>query len=108
MTGGQFAPFLNLFWVGVFGDYVNISTEGEGPSLAEHLGGNRYVAYYGSGAVLVGTGLVSTIPVPFAGTIDLPRAGRRPDGPYYDCRNDVEAVRHECQSTRHQLTLARR
>ena len=55
VTGGQFAPFLNLFWVGVFGDYVNISTEGEGPSIAEHLGGNRYVAFYGSGAASVGT-----------------------------------------------------
>ena len=77
VTGGQFAPFLNLFWIGVFGDYVNISTEGEGPSLAEHLGGNRYVAYYGSGAASVGTGLVSTISVPFAGTIEYASSPRR-------------------------------
>ena len=33
VTGGQFAG--NRFWIGVFGDYVTISTAGEGPSLVE-------------------------------------------------------------------------
>ena len=107
VTGGQFAPFLNLFWIGVFGDYVTISTEGEGPSLAEHLGGNRYVAFYGSGAASVGTGLVSTISVPFAGTIESCELAS-PIGPYYDCAAAVGAVRRECRSTSHLLTLTRR
>ena len=107
VTGGQFAPHANVFFVGVFGDYVVISTEGEGPSIAEHVGSNRYVAFYGAASALVPPGGVSAIAAPFAGTIEyceLPA----PIGPYYDCQAVVAAERRDCQSTAHQLTLTRR
>ena len=52
LTGGQF--YANLFWVGVVGDYVAISTEGEGPSIVERVGPNRYVAFYGEAGTAVG------------------------------------------------------
>ena len=41
VTGAQFAPNANRFFVGVFGDYVNASTIGEGPSIIEQVGPNR-------------------------------------------------------------------
>jgi hypothetical protein len=107
VTSGQFAPFANLFFVGVFGDYVTISTEGEGPSLVERVGENRYVAFYGQSGASVGPDGVSSISTPFSGTIEYCELAS-PIGQYYDCTGERAAVRHECQSTRHQLTLTRR
>lgn len=106
VTSGQFAPLANLFFVGVFGDYVTISTEGEGPSLVERVGENRYVAFYGTSGASVGPD-VSSISMPFSGTIEYCELAS-PIGQYYDCTGARAAVRHECPSTRHQLTLTRR
>ena len=108
VTGGQFAPHANLFFVGVFGNYVVISTEGEGPSIAEDLGSHRYVAFSGAANVSVPADGVSAIAVPFAGIIEYCGMSS-PIGPYYDCRAErMPAERHECRSTAHQLTLTRR
>src|SRR5205085_1466684 len=54
-VAGQFAPYGNIFFVGVAGDYVSVSTKGEGPSLIEQVGPNRFVAYYGSAGAVVAT-----------------------------------------------------
>jgi hypothetical protein len=106
-TGGQFAPYGNVFWIGVFGDYLTISTEGEGPSLVEHLGSNRYVAFYGAAGASVGRDSVSTISAPYAGVIEYCELSA-PIGAWYDCSPSLAAVRHECRSSGHTLTLARR
>ena len=44
LTGARFAPHSAIFWIGVAADYVVVSSEGEGPSIVEDLGHNRYVA----------------------------------------------------------------
>ena len=59
----------SIFWIGVFGDYLAISTAGEGPSIVEQIGPNRYVAFWGEAGVSVGPG-TSTISAPFKGVID--------------------------------------
>jgi hypothetical protein len=107
LTGGRFGPFTNLFFVGVFGNDVTISTEGEGPSIVEEVGPNRYVAFYGAARATVGPEGLTAISVPFAGTIEYCELAG-PIGPYYDCTGPLTAVRHECQSSRSQLTLTRR
>jgi hypothetical protein len=106
-TGGQFAPYSNVFWIGVAGDYVAISTAGEGPSLVEQVGPNRYVAYYGTAGVTVGPSGVSTATGPFRGTIEYCEL-KAPIGQYYDCSPELAAVREECPSEHSQLTLSRR
>jgi hypothetical protein len=55
VAGAQFAPHANLFWVGVFGDYVSTSTIGEGPSIVEQVGPNRYIAFMGEAGLSVGS-----------------------------------------------------
>ncbi len=107
VTGARFAPFTNLFFVGVFGDYVTISTEGEGPSIVEEVGPNRYVAFNGGASATVGPEGLTAISVPFGGTIEYCELAA-PIGQYYDCNAAVAARRDECQSSRHQLTLTRR
>jgi hypothetical protein len=107
VSGGVFAPFANLFFVGVFGDEVVISTQGEGPSLVEHLGSNRYVAFYGAAKVSVPAEGIPAIAVPFAGSIEYCELSAA-IGPYYDCQAAAPVARHDCQSANHQLTLTRR
>ena len=85
VTAGQFAPYANLFFVGVFGNDVTISTEGEGPTIVEEVGPNRYVAFYGEASATVGPDGLTAISVPFAGTIEYCELAG-PIGPYYDCR----------------------
>ena len=107
VTAGHFVPYASLFFVGVFGNDLTISTEGEGPSIVEEVGPNRYVAFSGEARTTVGSDGLTAISVPFTGTIEYCELAG-PIGPYYDCTGSRAAVRHECQSSRHQLTLARR
>jgi hypothetical protein len=107
VTGGQFVPFANIFFVGVFGDYVAISTEGEGPSIVEQVGPNRYVAFYGGASVSVGPAGISTISAPFKGSIEYCEL-KSAIGQYYDCSPALAAVHEECTSNNGQLTLTRR
>ena len=59
-----------LFFVGVFGNDVAISTWGEGPTIVEEVGPNRYVAFYGDASATVGPDGLTAISVPFDGTIE--------------------------------------
>ena len=107
LAGGRFAPFANMFFVGVFGDYVTINTQGEGPTIVEEVGANRYVAFNGGASATVGPEGLTAISVPFGGTIEYCELAA-PIGQDYDCSETRAAVRHECQSSRHQLSLTRR
>ena len=80
--------FFKRLLVGVFGDYVNISTEGEGPSLVEHVGPNRYVAFYGGAGRRWDLAASDAISVPFAGTVEYCELAS-PIGQYYDCSATV-------------------
>jgi hypothetical protein len=107
VSGGLFAPHGNVFWIGVFGDYLAISTLGEGPSLVEQLGPNRYLAFYGEANVSVGTEGTSRISAPFKGSVtycELISAG----GPFDDCSTARATVNQECTSSNSRLTLTRR
>jgi hypothetical protein len=106
VTGAQFAPYANLFWVGVFGDYVSTSTIGEGPSIVEQVGPNRYIAFMGEAGLSVGSAGTSTISAPFKGTIEYCEL-KSAIGQYYDCSPELAAVREECTSNNGQLTLTR-
>ncbi len=92
MTGAQFAPYSNFFFVGVFGDYVNTSTIGEGPSIIEQVGPNRYVAFNGQAGLSVGPGGASTISAPFKGTIEYCEL-KSAIGQSYDCSEALATVR---------------
>jgi hypothetical protein len=106
VTGGQFAPFANTFFGGVFGDYVTTSTIGEGPTIVEQLGPNRYVAFMGESGFSVGPAGISTITAPFKGTIEYCELNSAL-GQYYDCSPPAAAVREECTSNNSQLTMTR-
>ena len=106
VTGAQFAPNANLFFVGVFGDYVNTSTIGEGPSIVEQVGPNRYVAFSGEAGLSVGPAGTATISAPFKGTIEYCEL-KSAIGRYYDCSQALAAVREECTSNNGQLTMTR-
>lgn len=106
VAGGQFAPYANLFWVGVFGDYVSTSTIGEGPSIVEQVGPNRYIAFMGEAGLSVGSAGTLTISAPFKGTIEYCEL-KSAIGQYYDCSPALAAVREECASNNGQLTLTR-
>jgi hypothetical protein len=107
VTGGVFPPYANLFWVGVAGDYVAVSTEGEGPSIVEQLDPLTYVAYYGSAGASIGTPSVSTLSAPFTGVIEYCEL-KAPIGQYYDCSPELAAAREQCTLPNSRLTLTRR
>ena len=106
-ASGQFAPFGNLFWIGVSGDYVVVTTEGEGPSLVEQVGTNRYVAFAGNASLTVDSSGLSNFSAPFRGVIEYCEL-KGPIGAYYDCRPELAAVKEECTSNSSLLTLVRR
>ena len=107
MTGARFAPYSGYFWIGVAGNYVVVSSEGEGPSIIEDLGHNRYVSYYGQAAASVGASGLETLSAPFVGVIEYCEL---PDGigPYYECNPGPGVVREQCQAANSRLTLTRR
>jgi len=107
VTGAQFAPYANTFWIGVSGDYVAISTAGEGPSLVEQVGPNKYVAFWGEASLSVGPAGVSTISAPFKGSIEYCEL-KSAVGSYYDCSVALAVLRDECTLNNSQLTLTRR
>jgi hypothetical protein len=107
VAGGQFAPFANTFFVGVFGDYVAASTNGEGPTIVEQVGPNRYVAFLGEADFSVGSAGISTITAPFKGTIEYCGLNSAL-AQSYECSPSLAAVREECTSNNSQLTMTRR
>jgi Carboxypeptidase regulatory-like domain len=107
VTGARFAPYANIFWVGVAGDYLALSTEGEGPSIVEEVGPNRYIAYSASAGASIGTAGVTTLSAAFNGLIEYCEL-KSPIGSYYDCSPSLAAVREQCTSTNNRLILTRR
>jgi hypothetical protein len=104
LTGGQF--YSNIFWVGVFGDYVTISTAGEGPSIVERVGPNRYVAFYGEAGAVARSG-TSTVSASYKGSIEYCEL-KSAIVQSYDCAPALAAVHAECSSNNGLLTLTRR
>jgi hypothetical protein len=107
VSDARFAPNANIFWVGVAGDYLAISTEGEGPSIVEEVGPGRYIAYAGSAGATVGTPDVTTLSAAFNGVIEYCEL-KSPAASYYDCSPSLAAVREQCTSTSSRLVLTRR
>jgi hypothetical protein len=103
---GQFAPFANIVWIRVAGNYVTVSTDGEGPSIVEQVGPNRYLAYAATAAATVSGSEVSNISAAFVGTIEYCEL-KAPVGQYYECRPELATIRERCTSADNQLTLSR-
>jgi hypothetical protein len=107
VSGAQFAPYSNIFFVGVAGDYVAVSTEGEGPSIVEQLGPKTYTAYLGEAGASVPAGSQTMISAPFKGAIEYCELNSA-IGQYYDCSDSLAAVKVQCTSANSRLTLTPR
>ena len=105
--GGQFAPNANFFWVGVAGDYLAVSTEGEGPSIVEQVGPKSYIAYSGNAGAVIPSGGPAMISAPFKGLIEYCEL-KSTLGQYYDCSDALAAVRVQCTSEGSRLSLTPR
>jgi len=107
VTGAQPVYWGNAFWMGVAADYVAVSLYGEGPTIVEEIGPNRYVAYWGGAGVSVGSSAWTTLSAPFGGVIEYCEL-KAPIASYYDCSPALAAVREQCNVPTHSLTLTRR
>jgi hypothetical protein len=105
VSGDSFLPYLNGFDVGVAGNDVGFEFRGEGPSLVEKLGANRYIAFEGRADTQVGAAGVSTITATFNGAIEYCEL-KGDMGAYYICAQTIAFTR--CVSTNHHLVLTRR
>ena len=105
VSGDSFLPYLNGFEVGVAGNDVGFEFRGEGPSLVEKLGANRYVAFEGRADTQVAATGVSTITAALDGAIVYCEL-KGDMGAYYNCAGAIAVT--GCSSTNHQLTLTRR
>jgi hypothetical protein len=103
----QFAPFVNLFWVGIAGDYLAVSTEGEGPSIVEQLAPKTYIGFQGVAGATIPAGSPATISAPFRGTIEYCEL-KSAIGQYYDCSDHLAAVKVQCTGANSRLTLTPR
>jgi hypothetical protein len=97
VSGALFAPYSNAFFFGVAGDYVTLSTEGEGPSIVEQVGPNRYMSYFGEAGASVATPGPGTLSAPFTGLIEYCEL-KSPIGLYHDCSDALAAVKEQCPS----------
>jgi len=106
VTDAQMAPSGNGFFIGVSGDYIGFSTNGEGPSLVEDLGNNRYLAYAIDARFPGVVPGASTMSASFTGTIEYCEL---PPGPiaYYDCSRNYDR-REQCTRTNGRITLMAR
>ena len=107
VTGAMFAPFGNRFFVGVAGDYVAISTEGEGPAIIEQVGPQSYISFFGVAGSTVPMVGPPTISAPFRGVIEYCEL-KAPAGQYYECSDTLAAVKTQCTSQNSRLTLTPR
>jgi hypothetical protein len=107
VTGATFAPYTNIFWVGVAGNYVAVSTEGEGPSIVEQLGPKTYISYFGQAGASVPGGSRTVVSAPFRGSIEYCEL-KSPVGQYYECTDALAEVRLVCTGADSRLTLAPR
>ncbi len=106
VSGAQFAPYANIFFVGVAGDYLAISTEGEGPSIVEQVGPKSYIAYTGTAGSPVAAG-ATMIAAPFTGLIEYCEL-KSPIGQYRDCSDALAVVKAQCTSPHSRLSLTPR
>jgi len=107
VSGAAFALYTNLFWVGVAGDYLAVSTEGEGPSIVERIAPKTYVAYLGSAGATVPRGSPAAISAPFKGVIEYCEL-KTESTQYYDCSDSTAAVKVQCTTGNSTLTLTPR
>jgi hypothetical protein len=107
VSGGQFAPNANFFWVGVAGDYLAVSTEGEGPSIVEQVGPKSYIGYAGSAGAVIPSGSSTMLSAPFKGVIEYCES-KATVAQYYDCIDAPNAVKVQCTSEGSRLTLTPR
>jgi hypothetical protein len=107
VSGGAFATYSNVFWVGVAGDYLAVSTEGEGPSIIERIAPKTYVTYLGSAGAKVPSGSPAAISAPFKGVIEYCEL-KAEIGQYYDCSDSLAAVKTQCTTGNSRLTLTPR
>lgn len=106
VSGAQFAQHANIFWVGVAGDYVAVTTEGEGPSIIEQVGPRSYMAYTGVAGASALNASATLISAPFKGLIEYCEF-KSPMGQYYDCTDALAEVRAQCTSGNSSLSLTR-
>jgi hypothetical protein len=107
VSGGTFAPYLGIFWVGVAGDYLAVSTEGEGPSIVEQIAPKTYISYLGRAGASIPAGSPTMISAPFNGTIEYCEL-KLGIGQYYDCSDSLAVVKAQCTSANNRLSLAPR
>ena len=96
------------FPIGVAGDYVGISAyNGEGFGLAERIGVDTYLGFYGESRTSLGTSPSSTISLGFDGAIDY--CVLQSGAGWFDACTTGQALEHQqCQSKNHRLVLTRR
>lgn len=105
--GTAFFEDYNSFQIHVAGDYLSFNLEdSHGPWFIERLAPKTYFGIGGEGSVSVGTS-VSTISIPFKGTIHYCEATAEMKG-YYDCSAAKPVVHKGCTSQNHRLMLERR
>jgi len=107
VSGALFAPFSNIFFAGVAGDYLAISTEGEGPSIVEQIGPRTYISYLGEAGASIPAGSPTMISAPFNGTIEYCEL-KLGIGQYYDCSDSSAVFKTQCTSANNRLTLTPR
>ncbi len=105
--GSAFSDGLNLFFLNVAGNYVNVSLgDHTDPGVTERVATNTYFAFGGWAITTVATP-VQTISTTFRGWIDYCELSA-PIGPRYDC-GPAKAIKFSrCDSGKHQLILTRR
>jgi hypothetical protein len=101
--GTTFFEDWNAVGMGIAGDYVAFWLE----TLVEQLAPNTFLAFAGLAAASLGTSDMSTIALPFAGSIEY-CVTKSEQGRFEDCYRTQPATRVRCESDNHQLTLTRR
>ena len=101
--GATFFEDWNLIAMGVAGDYVAFWLE----VLVEQIAPNAFLAFGGQAAASIGTSDMSTIALPFAGSIDYCVTPSE-KGSFQECLQGQSVTRARCDSNNHRLILTRR
>jgi hypothetical protein len=103
VTGATFYEGWNVLGFGVAGDYVGFWLE----TLVEQLAPNTFLSFAGLAAASIGTSAMSTIALPFYGSIDY-CVTKSEAGRFEDCYQGQAATHAQCESKNHRLILTRR
>ena len=101
--GATFFEDWNLMKMGIAGDDVAFWLE----VLVEQISPNAFLALGGQAAASIGTSDMSTITLPFAGSIDYCVTPSEKDR-FQECLQDQSVTRARCDSKNHRLILTRR